>query len=93
MAERNNSEFGLVESFEIEDGSIQGLAPAYVFAMGVEWAMFRQKLNIETPFTVFCLPENAARFVRMAERKNRFVEDRQTGCDGWTEIWVGDYVV
>jgi len=27
----------------------------------------------------------------MAERQNRFVEDRQIGC-GWTEIWVGDSI-
>jgi hypothetical protein len=93
MATNDNSNFGLVEPFEIDNDSLKNLSPQYVFTMGVEWAMFREKLNSETPFTIFCLPENAGRFVRMAERKNRFVEDRQTGCDGWTEIWVGDYVV
>jgi hypothetical protein len=90
---KNDQESELVEPFEIDDGSLNGLAPHYIFALGVEWEMFRQRILTGTPFTVFCLPENRTRFVRMAERKNRFVEDRQTGCEGWTEIWVGDYRV
>jgi hypothetical protein len=85
--------FQLVEPFEIDNGSLAGLSPEYIFTMGVEWAMFRQKLSEGTPFTVLCLPENSERLIRMAERKNRFVEDRQTGCAGWTEVWVGDYQV
>jgi hypothetical protein len=82
----------LVEPFEIDDGSLRGLLPEYVFALGVEWAMFRHRLACGVPFTTLCLPENRTRFVRMAERHSRFVEDRQTGCVGWTEIWVGDVI-
>jgi hypothetical protein len=89
-----DGDFEIVEPFEVDDGSLDGLAPNYIFALGVEWEMFRQKLNrIKTPFTTLCLPENRIRFVKMAERKSRFVEDRQIGCAGWVEIWVGDYVV
>jgi hypothetical protein len=89
----DGKEFELVEPFEIDDGSLNGLAPHYVFSLGVEWEMFRRQLARGTPFTTLCLPENRTRFVKMAERHNRFVEDRQTGCVGWTEIWVGDYCV
>jgi hypothetical protein len=89
---KNDSQFELIEPFEADDGSLRGLRPAYVFALGVEWAMFLQKLGAGTPFTTLCLPENRTRFVRMAERHNRFVEDRQTNCTGWIQIWVGDVI-
>jgi len=88
----NEGEFELVEPFEIDDGSLRGLSPQYIFALGVEWAMFRRQLADGSPFTTLCLPENRIRFVRMAERHSRFVEDRQTGCVGWTSIWVGDVI-
>jgi hypothetical protein len=85
-----NDEFELIEPFDLDDGSLEEVTPKYAFALGVEWSLFRQKLLTGKPFTVLCLPENRSRFVDMAERHNRFVEDRQTGCVGWTEIWVGD---
>jgi len=86
-------EFGLVEPFDIDDKSLVGLAPHYIFCLGVEWELFRRRLAAGTPFTTLCLPENRTRLVRMAERHRRFVEDRQTACVGWTEVWVGDYLV
>ena len=90
---KNKGKYGLVEPFDVDDGSLDGLSPHYIFTMGVEWDMFRRRLTTGEPFTMLCLPENRDRFVRMAERHSRFVEDRQTGCVGWTEIWVGDYRV
>jgi len=89
MDEKNRN---LVELFEIDDGSLQGLRPEYIFALGFEWAMFQQRLSGGAPFTTLCLPENRQRFVGMAERRNRFVEDRQTTSPEWSEIWVGDYM-
>lgn len=80
----------LVEPFEIEDGSISHVTPEYAFALGVEWCMFRQQLLSGQPFKTLCLPENRERFVRLAERHKRFVEDRQTACPEWSEVWVGD---
>ena len=88
-----NDDHALVEPFDVDDGSLVGLSPEYIFAMGVEWAMFRQRLSTGKPFTTLCLPENRQRFVAMAERNRRFVEDRQTACLGWFEVWVGDYAV
>jgi hypothetical protein len=86
----NEGQFELAESFDIDDGSLEGLAAEKIFSMGVEWAMFRKQLSLGTPFRTICLPENRTRLVSMAERRRRFVEDRQTACVGWTEIWVGD---
>jgi hypothetical protein len=82
--------FRLVEPFYIDNGLLKNVTPEYAFALGVEWAMFRAKLSTGRPFVTLCLPENRARFVRMAERNRRFVEDRQVTSGEWTEIWVGD---
>jgi hypothetical protein len=85
--------YELIEPFDIDDGSLEGISPKEAFALGVEWLMFRRRLQSGQPFKIWCLSNNAARLVKLAERHNRFVEDRQTGCDGWSEVWVGDYVV
>ena len=88
-----NSKFELAaEPFDIDDGSLAGLSPEYAFALGVEWEMFRAQLSTGCPFVTLCLPENRTRFVRMAESRRRFVEDRQTACADWVEIWVGDLI-
>jgi hypothetical protein len=83
----------LIEPFDIDDDSLKGMTPEYAFTLGVEWQIFRQKLNLGKPFTTFCLPENANRLVKMAERHKRFVEDRPNVAQGWSQIFVGDYLV
>ena len=92
MESENESEFGSIEPFDIEDGSLKGVTPEYAFALGVEWQIFRHQLLLGKPFKALCLPENRNRFVKMAERHRRFVEDRQTGSADWSEIWVGDFI-
>jgi len=89
---RHDETSKLVEPFDIDDGSLKGLTPEYAFALGVEWQLFRQQLETGKPFKVLCLPQNRNRFVKMAERHRRFVEDRQTACVEWSEIWVGDLI-
>ena len=93
MAYMNQVEHNLIEPFDTDDGCLKGLTPEYVFALGVEWEQFRQQLKDGKPFTTLCLPENASRLTRMAERHKRFVEDRPTAHRGWAEIFVGDYLV
>ena len=88
----DDGQYVLVEPFAADDISLLGIRPYYAFALGVEWAMFRQKLLDRIPFTALCLPENRTRFVRMAERNMRFVEDRQIAGSDWVEIWVGDLI-
>jgi hypothetical protein len=88
-----SEEYHLVEPFDIDNGSLDCVDPKEAFVLGVEWLMFRRQLAAGQPFKTLCLPSNATRLVKMAERHNRFVEDRGTGCADWTEIWVGDYVV
>ena len=88
----NKREFGLIEPFDTDDGSLKDITPEYAFVLGVEWQLFRQRLDSEKPFTTFCLPQNATRFVKLAERRKRFVEDRPNIAPGWTQIYVGDYL-
>ena len=85
-------DFKLIESFETDEGSLNGISSETAFALGVEWQMFRQRLETGQPFRTLCLSLNAGRLVRLAERQHRFVEDRPTPWAGWSEIWVGDYV-
>lgn len=82
----------MLEPFDVEDGSLKNVTPEYAFALGVEWHLFRQQLLESRPFRVLCLPENRSRFVKLAERHRRFVEDRPTGSADWVEIWVGDVI-
>lgn len=91
MIDDDNAE--LIEPFDIDDGSLREVTAEYAFTLGVEWQIFRQRLDSGKPFTTFCLPENANRLVKMAERHNRFVEDRPNVAPGWTQIFVGDYFV
>jgi hypothetical protein len=80
----------IVENFDFEDGSLDGVSTRQAFLLGIEWQLFREKLASEVPFTIYCLPENATRLVKMAERHKRFVEDRPNAKPGWTQIYVGD---
>jgi hypothetical protein len=89
---RNEQQFGLIEPFDVDDGSLKGISPEYAFALGVEWCFFRQRLATGKPFKMLCLPENVKRLVALAERHRRFVEDRQTTCVDWIQIWVGDSI-
>lgn len=82
----------LIESFEIDDGSLYSLTPQQIFAMGVEWEMFRQMLKVGNNFSIICMTENVSRLVRLVEKYNRFVEDRPTLYPQWREIWVGDTI-
>jgi len=90
MKEMGHSE--LVESFEMDDPTLTDTSPQLAFILGVEWQMFRQRLKSGRPFTTLCLPQNAARLVKMAEHHRRFVEDRPKVFAGWTEIFVGDTI-
>ena len=79
----------LIESFEIDDGSVSDLRPERCFVLGVEWQDFRSKLKGTKPFSALIHAENAGRLVRLAERSGRFF-DHFTSQPGWVHIIVGD---
>jgi len=88
----NGHKIESVDSFEADLDSLNGITGECAFAMGVEWAMFRERLKSGRPFTIRCLLANGSRLVKMAERQKRFVEDRPDISAGWTEIFVGDHL-
>lgn len=81
--------YGLVEPFGTDDGSLENVSPQEAFALGVEWAMFRERLKTGEPFHILCLENNAIRLEKMAERNGRFSESRRTSAHGWAEVWIG----
>jgi hypothetical protein len=85
-------EYGLIEPFEVDGGELDGLRPQEIFALGVEWEMFRRRLVSGHPFTVYALSNNAGRLNKLAERSGRFVETRPAK-EGWSLITVGTYRV
>jgi hypothetical protein len=86
----NDHAYDLCEAFDVDAGELRGLSQEECFALGVEWALFRQKLLTGRPFVDLCIKHNAARLVKMAERHGRYVEDRPSTTPGWSEVWVGD---
>jgi len=92
MKEWNEGDYDLVEPFNSDGSSLNGVSSEVAFALGVEWQMFRQRLKSGQRFQTLCLAMNTSRLVKMAERQRRFVEDRPTPWPGWSEIWVGDYL-
>jgi hypothetical protein len=82
----------LIQPFGIDDESLEPLSPAECFALGVEWQMFRSRLESGKPFTILVLANNADRLTKLAGRSQRFVESRPAS-DGWAEITVGGYRV
>jgi len=82
----------LVEPFEIDDGSLNGLTVQEAFALGVEWAMFRERLKCGKPFRDLCMAKNAERLEKLAERNGRFSESQHIAARGWAAIWVGSHL-
>jgi hypothetical protein len=77
---------------DAKGGSLEGITPEYAFALGIEWQFFRQQLPTGKPFKVICLPENKNRFVALAQKHKRVIQDRHSKWVGWLELWVGDLV-
>src|SRR5438552_1591297 len=56
--------YELVEPFDIDDGSLEGIAAKEAFTLGVEWLMFRRRLQSGQPFKVFCFQHYPKRVMR-----------------------------
>jgi hypothetical protein len=80
--------YRLVDTFDIDDGSLRGLTKEQCFALGVEWALFRDRIISGELFSDLCISENAPRLSILAERHGRFVEHHIVG-EGWSRIFVG----
>lgn len=77
----NKTEWGLVEPFGCDD---------LRFCLGVEWEMFRQKLQLQVPFKGLIHSANTERLIAMCERHQRFVETIALELySEWTQVIVG----
>ncbi len=97
MTNDENTGWELVEPFDIDDGSLNGVPPELAFTLGVEWVRWWMRIRAGNPRSELCLSENAARIVKMLERHGFFCEDRPYDfatargiCSAWRFIWVGD---
>lgn len=86
MAKKKTT-YGLVEPFDCDEP---------LFALGVEWEQWRQKILNGTVRTDLCLEENAIRIERMLERHGYQAEAQPfpfkvkgRNCHQWWKVWVG----
>lgn len=82
------ADYRLVESFDIDDGSLDALSNKHCFALGVEWAMVRSRILAGELFTEVCRTTNVERIVALAERHGRYVEHHPSG-DRWSRVFIG----
>ena len=80
--------YKLVDSFDIDDGSLDGFSRRQCFVLGAEWARFRLRILSGEQFSTLCNAANAARLCSLGERHGRFVEYHDH-CEGWCLIYVG----
>ena len=81
-------DFGLVEPFDIDDGSLEGLSPVDSFVLGVEWQMVNGQLEAQEGFERPIHSRNATRIKRACiRRRRRFVcQDEMDGT--WMTLTV-----
>ncbi len=85
---KDGSRFGLVDTFDIDDGELLPVTAAEAFVLGVEWSKFVAKLDATSgPFSEMVHPENEARLTKVVRRRGRSVHSRRTGR--WVEVEVG----
>jgi hypothetical protein len=82
------ADYGLIEPFDTDDGSMRDVNSEEAFALGVEWEIWRQRLKADEPFKAWCLENNAPRLAKMAKRHGRSAEIRQTDWPGWSELRI-----
>lgn len=66
-----DSDFELIESFDIDDNQLDGIRPQVVFSLGVEWEMVRQELDTGREVNRTIHVENTERFRAMCFRRGR----------------------
>ncbi len=67
-----NREWGMVQSFHIDNGELQGLRLEDVFVLGVEFQMFfHSATHLDDAFSLQMHPENEARVCAMLRKHGR----------------------
>lgn len=86
MAE--DREWGLVESFGIDDGELDGLLPHECFTLGVEWRLFYEQLLRGQAFEQTVHVRNRLRLRALCSRHARRCDVTPVD-DQWVTLVVG----
>lgn len=83
----NTADWGMVESFHIDNGELDGLSLHQAFVLGVEWQMVYEKLQSGKGFRQAIRAENEQRICALLERNGR-----EFACicshDDWRDLRV-----
>lgn len=84
------ADFGLVDSFHIDHGELDGLSPQECFVLGVEWsAAYALVLSDGEPTQERLIHHrNAERLTALCEKYGRFCEYIQD-TDEWGRLFIG----
>jgi hypothetical protein len=77
----------MVESFDIEDGQLDGLTPQQCFVRGCEWGTFKTACDDSYAFRRTVHRERVERLCKVAARRGRTFRIEHLD-DQWTEIVV-----
>ena len=89
MSENNEGDWGIIESFGVDNGELDGLTPAQCFTLGVEWERFYRQLLSDEPFKMLVNAHNCDRIQELVKKHARKHNFENQGY-GWWEIIVGD---
>lgn len=64
----NDDNFDLVESFDVDNGELDGLTQQLCFVLGIEWEMVRQEIKSGQSFERPIHSENLERIKSMCKR-------------------------
>lgn len=81
------AEYGLVESFGVDNGELDGLAAHECFTLGYELALVHADLDKPEAFTRTVRVENRERIERAAEKRNRRISLTYMHADA-SESWL-----
>lgn len=87
MAQGKKAKFRLVYPFHVDHGELDGLTPAQIFTLGVEWQMFRENSEKGAAFTATIHKENADRLAAILIHLGRNWTSRSLGNE-WVAMDV-----
>lgn len=85
------SNFGLVRSFDIDDGELDGLTPQRCFVLGYELALIDGELSSPDQFQRTIHLENKERAGRACEkagREHKFAFLHDDASENWVQLMV-----
>jgi len=87
----SQSEYGLVKSFDIDDGQLDGIEPHQCFVLGYELASIDEALKRPEPFAKPVRIENRERIIKACDDSKRiygltFMQDDVSESWLWLEV-------